>query len=69
VTAPKPRSERSPLISKTLFFVAIWGAVTVVLAYVIGRGTVFGMVAVFAVSGIGQRFWARWHTRRHSLPL
>lgn len=39
------------------------------LAYIIGRGSIVGMIAVFAVIGVGQRLWARWYRRRHNLPM
>jgi hypothetical protein len=35
--------------------VAAVGAISGLLACVIGRGTIFGMIAVFAAIGIGQR--------------
>jgi hypothetical protein len=69
MSQPNPRPARPAPSAKTLLGVAAWGATTVLLAYVIGRGTVVGMVAVFAVIGIGQRVWARWYRRRHQLPM
>ena len=64
----QPRPERPPLRVTTLLVVAAVGAISGLLAYVIGRGTVLGMIAVFAVIGIGQRIWAHWYRRRHGLP-
>ena len=50
---------------KTLATIAVIGAATTVLAYWIGRGSVVGMVAAFAVIGIGGRLWAYRYRRRH----
>lgn len=69
MSQPNPRPPRPAPSVKTLLGVAAWGATTAVLAYVIGRGTIVGMVAVFAVIGIGQRVWARWYRRRNKLPM
>ena len=51
-----------------MLIVAAIGAVTALLAYVIGRATVPGMIAVFVVIGVGQRVWAHWYRKRHGLP-
>jgi uncharacterized membrane protein YjjB (DUF3815 family) len=64
-SGPRPPARRND--PKTLAQVAVIGATTTVLAYWIGRGTIVGMVAVFAVVGIGSRLWARWYRRRHHL--
>jgi hypothetical protein len=63
---PPARPTPSP---KKLLGVAAVGSATAVLAYVIGRGTIIGMVAVFAVLGIGQRVWARWYRKRRDASL
>lgn len=67
MTDPRPLPERSPVTAKTLLGVSAWGATTATLAYVIGRGTVPGMVAVFVVIGVGQRVWAHWYRKRHNI--
>lgn len=51
-----------------MLIVAAIGAVTALLAYVIGRATLPGMIAVFVVIGVGQRVWAHWYRKRHGLP-
>ncbi|MHB8467344.1 MAG: hypothetical protein ACYDD7_21220 [Acidimicrobiales bacterium] len=51
-----------------LALAACWGAGTATIAYVVGRGSVVGMVIVFAVIGIGVRVWAHWYRRRHPRP-
>ncbi len=69
MTDPRPLPGRRPVTAKTLLGVAAWGVITGTLAYVIGRGTVPGMVAVFVVIGVGQRVWARWYRKRHNIPM
>ena len=61
-------TDRRPLQPRTLLIIAAIGAVTALLAFVIGRGTVQGMIAVFVVIGVGQRAWAHWYRKRHGLP-
>ena len=51
-----------------MLIVAAIGAVTALLAYVIGRATVPGMIAVFVVIGVGQRIWPTGTAKRHGLP-
>lgn len=65
----RPLPERRPVTAKTLLGVSAWGATTAPLAYVIGRGTILGMVAVFAVIGVGHRVWARRYRKRHNIPM
>ena len=67
-TMNEHRAERRPARPTTLLMVAAIGAVTGILAYVIGRGTVPGMIAVFIVIGVGQRLWAHLYRKRHGLP-
>jgi hypothetical protein len=62
------RPERPPLRLSTLLAVAAIGAVSALLAFVIGRGTIPGMIAVFAVIAVGQRVWSHWYRKRHRLP-
>ena len=62
--ARRPIRRNDP---KTLATIAVIGAATAVLAYWIGRGSIVGMVAVFAVIGIGGRLWAYWYRGRHHL--
>lgn len=61
-------ADRRRLQPRTLLIVAAIGAITALLAYVIGRGAVPGMIAVFVVIGVGQRAWAHWYRKRHGLP-
>jgi hypothetical protein len=60
--------RRPPPNAKTLLIVGGIGAMTATLAYVIGRGNPLGMIAVFAVIGVGQRVWAHHYRKRHGLP-
>jgi len=61
-----PRPERPS--AKTMAAVAAWGAGSALIAYFVGRGTVGGMVIVFAVLGVGLRVWDHWYRRHHPRP-
>ena len=61
-------TDRLPIRPMRMLVVAAIGAITGFLAYVIGRGTVAGMIAVFVVIGVVQRVWAHWYRTRHGLP-
>ena len=63
------RPEHPPLRLSTLLAVSAIGAVSALLAYVIGRGNIPAMIAVFAVIAVGQRVWSHWYRKRHGLPL
>lgn len=67
MTDPDPTipPRRDPPTVGTMAAVAVWGAASAVIAYIVGRGTVIGMVIVFAALGIGQRVWAHWYRGRH----
>ncbi|MHB8665482.1 MAG: hypothetical protein ACYDH6_22580 [Acidimicrobiales bacterium] len=62
------RQSRPRPNPRMLALAACWGAGTATIAYVVGRGSVVGMVIVFAVIGIGVRVWAHWYRRRHPRP-
>ena len=63
------RPEHPPLRLSTLLAVSAIGAVSALLAYVIGRGNIPAMIAVFAVIAVGQRVWSLWYRKRHGVPL
>jgi hypothetical protein len=61
-------TNRRPIRPMRMLIVIAVGATTAILAYVIGRGTVAGMIAVFVVIGVAQRMWAHWYRTRRGLP-
>jgi hypothetical protein len=50
-------------------YAAIFGAVTVTVAYFVAHGSPIVFIATMVVIGIAIRLWAIWYRARHGLPL
>jgi len=52
-----------------LVFAALYGAVTVTVAYLLSRGSLVWFIAIMVAFGVAIRLWALWYRRRHGIPF
>jgi len=52
-----------------LIFAAVYGAVTVTVAYLLSRGSLLWFIGIMVAFGVAVRLWALWYRRRHGIPM